>query len=268
MKIETDMTQTYEFITPEEAARYLATNPENRTISDGTVQAYMSDINNNNWTEKTGDGISIDENGILRNGQHRLLAIVKSGIGVRMWVCRGVSSKGIYDNNRKRSNSDQVQILRTDFDNVYKSTRYIAVARALVTQGRRKATPQEIINFTDKHKSKLDEFFLVVPQSPAPKVSRAVVYLSLFMAFCGGVTMKDILCFLRVLSTGMSTTPVEFPIIAYRNYLLDAQKVETTNEEIGRCQYALKNYLSGSCIRRSISPKKLIYPFPYTNPTD
>ena len=264
-----NMTMTYEFISPEVAADLLETNNENRRLSKGTVQAYAQDILAGNWDESVGVAISIDENGVLRDGQHRLAAIVEAGVGIHTWVCRNVSSDGIYDNNRKRSNSDQISIMRADFDNVYKTTRYISVARTIIantvgtTGGRRPVTPKEIIDFTEAHKDDLDGFFLNMPQTTVAKISLAVVHLALFMAYMDGVSIEDIISFYEVLCSGMSTRPEEFPIIAYRNYLKDTTSAGTTHIEIGRCQYALKKYLSGSCTKRTISPKELIYPFPF-----
>lgn len=263
-----NMTMNYEFITPEIAANLLETNNGNRKISASTVQAYVQDIIDGNWDESVGTAISIDANGVLKDGQHRLTAIVQSGIGIHTWVCRNVSSDGIYDNNRKRSNSDQISIMRADFDSVYKSSRYIGVARAIIAkntngQFRRVVTPKEIIDFTEQHKKDLDGFFLNIPQSSIAKISLAVVHLALFMAYMDGVDIGDILDFYDVLCSGMSTKPEEFPIIAYRNYLKDAVGVGTLSPEIGRCQYALKKYLTGSCVKRSMSPKELIYPFPW-----
>lgn len=261
-----EMTMHYEYVSPEMAERLLETNPINRKISRGTVEAYASDILAGNWDETVGVAISIDKNGILRDGQHRLIAIVKAGKGIHTWVCRNVSSDGIYDNNRKRSNSDQISIMRADFENVYKSTRYISVVRAIITNsGRRTVTPKEIIDFTELHKADLDGFFLNIPQTSVPKISLAVVHLALFMAYMDGVDINDILNFYDILCDGMSTKPEEFPIIAYRNYLKDVPQSDTTRIEIGRCQYALKKYLTKSCTRRSIAPKELIYPFPYNS---
>lgn len=265
---QTNMTMTYELITPEIASNLLETNTQNRNISKGTVAAYVNDMIAGNWDETVGVAISIDENGILRDGQHRLTAIVESGIAIHMWVCRNVSSDGIYDNNRKRSNSDQIMIMRSDFENVYKSPRYISVVRTIINakspgMNRRSVTPKEIIDFTEKHKEDLDGFFLNFPQTSVPKISLAVVHLALFMAYMYGVELSDIMDFYDILCTGMSTKPEEFPIIAYRNYLKDTSAISTTHMEIARCQYALKKYLSGSCVKRSISPKQLIYPFPY-----
>lgn len=265
--IKNKMTMSYEFITPEIAEVMLETNTENRKISKGTVTAYSQDILAGNWDESVGVAISIDENGVLRDGQHRLTAIIQAGKGIWTWVCRGVSSDGMYDNNRKRSNSDQISIMRADFDNVYKSTRYISVARAIIQSTtsdheRRTVTPKELIDFTEKNKSDLDGFFLNMPQHTVPKISLAVVHLALFMAYMDGVDINDILDFYDVLCSGMSTKPEEFPIIAYRNYLKDGASVYTTHQEISRCQYALKKYLTGSCTKRTMAPKELLYPFP------
>lgn len=269
-EINTQMKMIYTCITPEIAANLLENNFENRTLSKGTVQAYAQDILAGNWDEFVGTAISLDENDIIRDGQHRLTAIVQTGVPVKTWVCLNVAKNGIYDNNRKRSNSDQISIMCPDFDNVYKSSRYIAVARAIIynTTGDRSSRPvtaKEVIDFTNKHRDDLDGFFLNVPQTTVAKISLALVHLSLYMAYMSGVDINDILDFYDILCSGMSTKSEDFPIIAYRNYLKDASHVDMTHSEIARCQYALKKYLTGSCVKRTMAPKDLIYSFPYAN---
>lgn len=264
------MTMTNEFISPEKAKRLLENNSNNRSISKSTVDAYTKDILAGNWDERVGSAISIDENGILRDGQHRLMAIIGAGIGVRMWVCRNVSSNGIYDCNRKRSNSDQVSILRPGLAKVYRNSRYIAVARAIIgyhSHGgtHRVVTPKEVIDFTDKHKDALDGFWLKIPVSTVPKVTIAPVYLALFMAYMAGVNFEKILEFFGILRSGMSTKQEDFPVIALRNYLKDNTIKNFNNDDIGRIQYALKKYITGSCTKRTVVPKDLLYPYPFGN---
>ena len=128
----TKMIMSFELVSPKKAEAWLATNTQNCNISKCTVAAYVSDMVSGNWDERVGSAISIDEDGKLRDGQHRLTAVVVSGVSVYMWVCRNVSRDGIYDNNRKRSNPDQIMILRPDFDKVYKSSRFISVARTMI----------------------------------------------------------------------------------------------------------------------------------------
>lgn len=266
MKEETNMSMTYELITPEMAADLLETNENNRTISSGTVTAYMNDMLAGNWDETVGVAISIDEDGNLRDGQHRLMAIAKSGVPIRMWVCRNVSSYGIYDNNRKRRASDQIMIMRSDFEAIYRSTRYIGVARAIIMindHTRRTVTPKEIIDFTESNKELLDGFFLNIDQSTAPKISLSVVHLAMFTAYLANVSIDDIVQYYEILRTGMATNAEEHPIIAYRNYLKERTKApDTTLMEVARCQYSIKKYLTKSCTKRTIAPKELVYPFP------
>lgn len=262
-----NMTMTYESISPEIAAKYLTKNVNNRHISKGTVTAYVNDILAGHWNEFVGSTISFDTDGVLRDGQHRLMAIVESGISVRMWVCRGVSKDGIYDNNRKRSTADQILIMKGDFEGAYRSPRYIAVARTIITRsGRRFVTPSEIIDFTERNKELLDGFFLNINQATVAKISLAVVYLGMFTAYCANVPIESLVQFYEILQTGMSESPEEFPIIAYRNYLKDYMGApQTTDIELSRCQYAIKKYLTKSCTKRTIAPKELIYPFPKLN---
>lgn len=265
------MTMTYEYITPLMAQAILSNNSNNRRISEGTVTAYANDMLHGNWDETVGSAISIDSNGVLRDGQHRLEAIVRSGIGVHSWVCRGVSSDGIYDSNRKRTNSDQISIIRPDLDKVYSSNRYLAVAKAIIQYNtprkqRRVVTAKEIIDFTDLHKKDLDEYFMRIPREVTAKVGITVVHLALFMAFMDGVKWEQIVEFYDILRTGMSDKKEAFPIIAYRNYLKDRQTPpQPTLPEIGRCQYALKKFITGSCAKANRVPKDLIYPFPWSN---
>lgn len=260
---------SYELITPERAGEILAKNFVNRSLSKGTVLAYASDIKTEDWDEKTGNAISIDEDGILRDGQHRLSAVLETNRPIKTWVCYGVSKDGIYDNNRKRSTSDQIAITRPDIEKTYKQTRVISIIKSLITRGnhdsRRVVTSREIIHFIERHKDDLDGFFLNFPQTSVTRISIATVQLSLFIAYMNGVSMDSIKEFYEILCSGMSIKPESFPVIAYRNYLKDQTFITSTNEEIARCQYALKKFLTKSCTKRSMSPKKLIWDFPYQN---
>lgn len=263
--LQTDMQMSYELITPERAGEILARNFINRRISNGTVQAYSNDILAGGWDEETGSAISIDKDGILRDGQQRLSAVIKADHPIKTWVCYGVSKDGIYDNNRKRSSSDQIAITRPDLEKVYKNTRTISVIRGMIIKGgdRRTITNKELIHYIEEHKKELDGFFLKIPQSTITKISIATVHLAMLLAYVNGVNIKSIEGFYDILCSGMSTKKESFPVIAYRNYLKDQNSITTTNAEVGRCQYALKKYISGSCTKRSVSPKELIWPYPY-----
>lgn len=98
------MTMTVETITPEKAREYLKQNTDNyRKISKAKVGLYAEEMKAGRW-ELNGEGIMFDESGTLKNGQHRLAAILQAGTAVEMTVIRGVADGvNIYDSGSNRS---------------------------------------------------------------------------------------------------------------------------------------------------------------------
>ena len=97
-------------ITPKIAKELLKLNKGNyRPKHDGAVTKYSKDMLAGLW-KKNGEAIVISgEDGILRNGQHRLNAIIKSGIPVVMYMIFDADNAVLYDMQYKRS---CVQMLR------------------------------------------------------------------------------------------------------------------------------------------------------------
>ena len=87
-----------EKITPQIAEEYLKHNINNyRALSERRVNTYAEDMRNGCW-QANGESIVFAEDGTLRNGQHRLKAVIKSGTTVPMLVVRGVSNDStLYD---------------------------------------------------------------------------------------------------------------------------------------------------------------------------
>lgn len=270
--VSTVMEMSYERITPDIAKKMLEGNIRNRSLSKGTVSAYADDIIADNWDEETGSAICFDKNGLLRDGQHRLASIIKANVPLNTWVCRNVTSDGIYDSNRRRTNVDQIKIKCPDLESIYKSNRYVSVARILVAYSRKESlrrkntvTASEIIDFTNEHKEELNAFFSAIPVTRSvPKISVAVVIASLYSAYAYGIDINKIEYFYNVLCDGVGKSEKDASIIAYRDYLLRLDRnLDSTIPDIARCQYALKKYLTGSCSRRTYAPNSLVYPFPY-----
>lgn len=72
-------------ITPEMAADMLTRNCSNRPLRRHVMEYYARQIRNGAW-RLTHQGIAIDMDGNLVDGQHRLSAIVQAGIAVQMMV--------------------------------------------------------------------------------------------------------------------------------------------------------------------------------------
>ena len=98
------ITAAMEQITPEKAKEYLAHNTNNyRSLMPATVKAYAADMAAGRW-EINGEPIAFDENGTLKNGQHRLNAIMASGETIPILVVRGIpKDTDIYDFGKTRT---------------------------------------------------------------------------------------------------------------------------------------------------------------------
>lgn len=81
-----------ETITPAKAKEYLKKNTSNyRKMSRSVIRSYADDIKNGRW-ELNGETIIFGKDGSLKDGQHRLAAIVLAGKAADILVVRGVES--------------------------------------------------------------------------------------------------------------------------------------------------------------------------------
>lgn len=96
---------------PDQASAWLARNTKNRNFSERTCAGYVRDISADDWPF-TGDPVRIAEDGTLLDGQHRLEAIVRTGMAVYMLVITNMSeeTQRYMDGGRKRTAADQLAI--------------------------------------------------------------------------------------------------------------------------------------------------------------
>lgn len=121
------MNVAFETITPEKAAELLKANTRNRKLRQSLVDLYASDMKAGLWLQ-THQGIAINCDGTILDGQHRLAAIVASGVTITMLVARGVpaSSQVAMDDHAKRSCADALTLDRGE----PVSTAIVAIAKA------------------------------------------------------------------------------------------------------------------------------------------
>lgn len=114
-------------ITPELAAAWLERNTDNRRVAQARVDQYASEMRDGRW-RSTHQGIAFDEDGRLADGQHRLWAIIESGVTVTMPVFRGISREAMLciDTGRPRSDADAFKFMGDDASHTT-----VSVARVL-----------------------------------------------------------------------------------------------------------------------------------------
>lgn len=99
-------------IDPTLAADWLENhNKANRSVSKPTVALYARLMSEGKW-DFNGETIQFDLNGNLINGQHRLLAVVESGVPLDALVVSGlpVQAKDSIDQQRKRTPGDVLKM--------------------------------------------------------------------------------------------------------------------------------------------------------------
>ena len=98
--------------TPSYANRVLSKiNVGNRKISKQRVAEYKKDMLSGNW-RFNGDSIRVNDAGILIDGQHRLTAVVESGVSCEFLVIKGIatSAKHTIDTGKGRTGGDALAI--------------------------------------------------------------------------------------------------------------------------------------------------------------
>jgi hypothetical protein len=126
-------------ITPKFAEEVLEKrNPRNRNVVESTVQSYANDMKNGRWVV-THQGIAFDENDNLVDGQHRLWAVVFSGVAVEMMITTGLPTQevrgdivicpqDVMDNGRIRHIGQQMQLSH----NIKNGNKVAAACRGIV----------------------------------------------------------------------------------------------------------------------------------------
>lgn len=102
-------------VTPSMAEKWLGNNTQNRKVNLGRVSFYAKAMSESKW-ELNGESLKFDSEGILIDGQHRLLAIIKAGVSIKTFIIQGLPSDVFktIDTGRPRSGSDTLKINHVD----------------------------------------------------------------------------------------------------------------------------------------------------------
>lgn len=107
-----NVTLSVEHISPQAAMSHLDRMGYNRKIDQNRVNALARDMLHGAWGE-TYDIVAFNRDGALLNGQHRLMAVVQSGIGQTFVVGRGFDQESYQtaDRQKTRNLKDDLEFL-------------------------------------------------------------------------------------------------------------------------------------------------------------
>lgn len=104
-------------ITPNRALQILSWyNNHNRPLTRNRVEAYIQAMKDGKWIAENGDTIRFSDDGILQDGQHRLMAIFESKTTQNCLLVRGISKDAFatMDYGKSRNGADVLYIAHKD----------------------------------------------------------------------------------------------------------------------------------------------------------
>lgn len=224
------VTSSIERVNPEQAKKYLETQKINRVPTNNRVKDYAMRMARGEW--KISQPLQFTDEGDLFDGQHRLLAVIESGISCDFIVIRGLPSetRQYVDIGQTRSTGQIAQLMNlgTCLNGKLATCKAMFIggelksknnhaennAKKQYTRASASQSPQLIIDLYLKHKEAIDFAQTLISPSSAPV--RAVVARAYTQE-----NRKRLREFVEVFNSGFPITPVkDDAAIALRNALL------------------------------------------------
>lgn len=260
---------TLERITPKTAESYLAKMDTNRSVMRSRVDSYATEMQNGRWM-LTHQGIAFNSNERLIDGQHRLLALIKSGVpSMQMWVYRGtpVTAMISIDSGKSRREHDAMKISGMS----YVTMKITAIARTMMScfaVGENKVGQrlplEEFAVFVEKHQKAIE--FAISRLSGAEKaLQNSILAAAVAKAFYHvPETHLDEMC--EIIKSGMCSEPKNMAAIRIRTFMLTNSMVRGGGSERAvacrKMLNAIKFFEQGRDCQKIYEASKDEYPLP------
>lgn len=252
-------------ITPEIAREILKRNTNNRSLSKVRVQSYEIDMKNDKWEQDNPqNSIVISEDGELKDGQHRLTALVKSGVS--LWFKVFITNETcLFDKGKSRNFRDNAKI--SGLADRYTDPATIGAARFLFSMSgskyhRVKCLPDSVIReILDKNGDNWEAARISANTGTNHgKVKRSSVIAALYCASVYGVPEHVIARFCKVANSGFPSGEYEYSAIAFtKNLKIGHSSALDSAEEFNACQEAIQDFVNGKKRTRAYPGENPIY---------
>jgi hypothetical protein len=267
------ITTKWVFVTPRLAVNYKEKMGPNRQHMESLSDRFAHDMLNGFW-EITHQGIAIDESGQTIDSQHRLDAIIKSGVGQWMLVTSGLSARAqrAIDTGRNRTLAHAMQIegdsLGTPWLVGVARRMYAGPASRASAAGSKIRLPDSALReFIDEHRAALNFSNEIVDAKRLRTVAFGAVIARAFYS----VNHEELRRFVRAVLD-------DIPAIEMRDGDRSARRIAslTTGDVGGYCaqaevyrkvQNALRAYLNNVSLKRLDETKEDLFPLPVEEET-
>lgn len=245
-------------ITPAMAEIYLGKNITNRNVSERLVSKYAQDMADNNWGV-THQGIAFYADGSLADGQHRLLAIIRSHKTVKMMVTHGLKKETSIDIDagRPRSMVDGIKIggLSDWID-----ARHIAMMNLISSP--RRLTTTEIIKWLDKMEDSA-KFAISHLSTNKRNLNNCAIHGAIALAHFYGEDADDLAHFSNVFLSGFPESKKDIIIIKLRDDFLTNPNGGGSGrrDRFFKAMRAIQIYVNGENVKRLILPQEPVWTF-------
>jgi hypothetical protein len=207
-------------VTPTQAAKWLENNKSNRPVKNWAVNKYAKDLLAGNWATNH-QGIAFDNSGNLVDGQHRLLAIIKSGVSVDMVVAYGAERFGV-DRLAPRSMLDDIKY--SDLSN-WIASNHLSVANAMIelmstgtASAKAERTSYETVEFCNKYRDEIEFVANAFKGKHWKFISAAIVQGTIAVA-AKYESHQRLAEFIDILATGLPNCQGDFMAVKARDFL-------------------------------------------------
>lgn len=255
----------YMEIGPEKALNWLENaNTNNRKVMDKHVRKLARDMKNGKW-QFNHQGIAFSSEGVLLDGQHRLWAIVESGMTIKMAVTFNMppQSKMTIDVIQSRSMAD---VLRLSGNNGNISRNHISTLRSLL--GGYHAYPvlttQEASQYMDIYGAAIDFALKHLPCNSPSGISNGTTRAVIARAWYS-VDHDKLAKFCRILTSGIiPPSPYAYALVRLREYLQNETRhnLPTRRVRYGKMQRALTAFLKNESLKNLLAAAEENFPIP------
>jgi hypothetical protein len=226
------------------AGMLLTLNTDNRPVYNATVKRYAETMERNEWSF-TGDNICITRSGKLINGQHRLMAIVRSGKTQLFNIQTGLEDEAfdVMDIGKNRTASDALSIKGFKYFSILPGAIRIITTYDAMRLSKDKQIPdsrvvrlsnRQVVEWMEKHDGRQLETYCEI----ASRMFQRAKFISTptyaaFLYIFGRKDRDDALFFFDTFSTGENISRTEFsPVYLLRQKFINWQqsRMSATNQ--------------------------------------